>query len=167
MNQNNFEDEDRQMCRSSTGRFWEPISLLKKSHGKKPSHDEIKGITPEEVKKGLNNEKRFRAMFRDLVKRDILPKEYKVQKASRNQDERFKVDSWIIVNYQADLKISIPIQIKSSFFGMMMFIRKFGRKFPNVYIIVMDDKMTPELLVQPIFKIVRREFSRLAIKPTT
>ncbi|GEM_PF-5492324 len=167
MNQNNFEEEDRQMCRSSTGRFWEPISLLKKSGGKRLSHDEFRGITPEEIKKGLNNEKRFRAMFNDLVKRGLLPKEYGVKKASRNQDERFKVDSWINVNYRADCKISIPIQIKSSSFGEMMFIRKFGKEFPNVYIIVMDDEMTPELLVQIIFKIVHREINRLSSKPTT
>lgn len=163
----NSEELDGQVCHSNSGRYLLPFSLLRKTRGRKLSKDSVNGVTPEEYRKGLNSEKLFQAMFNYLIEHGHIPKEYRVRKASRNQDERFKIDWWIDIYSKKGRKISIPIQIKSSSFAGRMFIAEFGSKFPNVYLVVMNSSMTTERLLQEVLKIVKIEFDRLSIKPTT
>lgn len=149
-----FRDDRLPLCHSNSGRLFAPFSLLKKSNGKTPSKDQIRGITPEASRKGLANEKLFRSMFEALVARGTLPANYRVRRSSRNEDEKFKIDYWIDILQEDMPKLSIPIQLKSSFRGKEEFLQKFGDKVRHIYIIVMHENMTPLRLMRRIFSIV-------------
>lgn len=174
MSHKDFDDDsdlvDQYICHSSSGRFLTQFSLLKKSHGKRPSKNEMRGISLEEYRKGFSNEKLFMAMFNELLVRGNLPKEYGVRKASRNQDEKFKIDYWIDIFVESGNKISIPVQIKSSRRGKYEFIKEFGDRVSHIYVIVIDDKITLIMLMRQIFGIVAMELKRLQqaqSQPTT
>jgi hypothetical protein len=152
-----FVDGHLIVCHSGSGRLIAPYSLLKKLHGKTPSTNMIRGISPEATKKGFINEKLFQTMFNELVSCNMLPTGYRVLKASRNQDERFKVDFWIDVRFENENTRSIPIQIKSSRYGRDKFIKKFGDKVAHIYVVVMNAEMTRLRLMRRILSIVEAD----------
>ena len=150
----------------SSGRFVVAISNPRKRFGGKSrvgSEEKVFNSLTDE--KGFLNEKRFKAMFERLQADGRILPEYTVRKATRNQDERHKIDAWITIPLNADAVHRIPIQIKSSWRFKRKFDEKFGHRVDHIYVIVMDDHITLNILHSVLVDIFNKELAKIKATP--
>ncbi len=146
---------------SAFGYLIAPFSLLRKTSCCRSHPD--KSIYRSQVQKGRINEKRFWTMMKHLVKtKNLPPNVLRFRRASRRQDYRDKVDFWIDVDRGAS-QISIPVDVKSSWYGKLRTLNKrlkLPKKYGEIYIIVMDEYVTLEVLGNLIANIIRQQFAK-------
>ena len=145
-----------------SGRFLETIANPRKRSGEKShTNSAERAFRHSTREKGFLNEKRFREMFERLRADGHIPSEYVVRKATRNQDQRHKVDAWIDVLLEDGRVHNIPIQIKSSWGLKRKFKREFGHRVDHIHVIVMDDRITLEILHSLLVNIFDKELAEM------
>lgn len=113
--------------------------------------------------RGQVSEQKFLAIVRRFVEYHDIDHVTGVRRATRNQDEKHKVDFWIRADLPSWPGHDIAIQIKSSWRGADEFILEHGDTLTHIYIVVMNEKMSKRKLLDRIRSIVRFEKKRLLI----
>ncbi|MEK7609552.1 MAG: hypothetical protein AAB470_00330 [Patescibacteria group bacterium] len=160
------DSDDLTIQHSGTGQLVTLISTIKKIHGKGKPINRFLQRQREEDKKGFVNEKLFLGMAKEVIKNGLFPEILKIRKASRNQDERHGIDFWIDIVIDDTAQHSIPLQIKSSWFGRHKFQDKYGEKAEGIHIVVMDEEMNERLLALELRSIISKELKRLQKEKT-
>ncbi len=155
-------DDDVRVHHQGNGLFVESLSYLKKFRRKRPDGSRMRRERLRQTREGLMNERLFLEVFTRLQREGLIPERFEARKATRNQDEKFKIDAWILVkNAAGEVIHRIPIQIKSSWDGKERFMEEFGDKVSHIYVVIINNTTKYPAFLDFITRIIKTEIRKI------
>jgi len=165
MNQYDADSDDchyrGDMYHSGSGQWIDPIRNTRKISTKKSFRQLRKDYEDKfDFDKGYVSEDRFAGMVNMIIATASIDELIGIRKATRNQDQKHKIDFWLIIGHVDGYVLEVAVQVKSSWTGAEKFILEHPDRAVDLHIVVMDDEVTLLRLVDRIRKIVSFEKRR-------